>query len=531
MSEAAATLNQHTGLRGAVNERLARPWALAMLTITALGLAYMVGILVNWGSSADRLLFANLGVLPMGLAATFLAWSASRLQTDRRSTWAWRLVALSFACFFAGDALFFVYQNLLGQSPFPSWADAGYLAYYPLMLAGLLSFPSSFRDSLHQAAFGLDSLIIFLGGGMVVSYFFLIPTLTAPADGLLAHSLSVGYPLGDLLLLAGVAHLLLRSGAKRISVSLLLLSAGLVIGLAADVRYGWENLQGLPQTGGLSDAGSMLSWGLFAWASYLEFVRGARPEREPVHVGTPWLGSALPYAFVGVGLTLLIYATRSLQDTQARFIIFADAALVLVVVARQVLARHENVWQAAHRDGLTGLADRVRFMQDLQRALDASRGAASGPAVALLDLDGFGEVNRRWGYAAADGLLVAVARRLETMLGPEDSAARLGGDEFAVLLDGAVDAQRAGALGARLVHVGDGAFAPDANETEITASVGLALADREGCTAEELLGARRRGPPRRQGPAARTGWRCTALLGNRPRKTTPRTPRLVVKPS
>jgi diguanylate cyclase len=477
-----------------------------MLALTAMGLAYMTGIFVNWGSSADRLMFANLGVLPMGLTATILAWSASRMQTDRRSTWAWRLVSLSFGCFFTGDALFFMYQNLLGQSPFPSWADAGYLAYYPLMLAGLLFFPSSIRDRLHRAMFGLDGLIIFLGGGMVVSYFFLIPTLSSAGDDLLAYSLSVGYPIGDLLLLGGVAYLLLRSGAKRTSVSLVLLSAGLIIGLAADVQYGWENLQGLPQAGGLSDAGYMLSWGLFAWAGYMEFARGQRPDGESVQVGTPWLGSALPYAFIGVGLALLIYATRSLLDTQAGFIIYADTALVLIVVARQILARRETGRQAAlaaaseterrfhneleHRtqhDGLTGLANRDRFMQSLRDAVDPSNGAQGGPALALLDLDGFGEVNRRWGHTAGDELLVAVARRMESLLGPKDCVARLGSDEFAVLLDGGVDAQTARALGDNLVAMGTMPFALDADEINVTVSVGLALAGSEGSTAEGLL--------------------------------------------
>ena len=189
--------------RATVRAVVAKPWFLTILLASALCVAYLIEVLVNWGQAADRSLYANLGMIPIGLVATILAWGASRTQADHRSQWAWRLLAAGLACFFMGDLLYFILENVLGRSPFPSVADIGYLAYYPLALAGLLCFPSAIRDRLERVTFYLDCFIVVLAGGILVSYFFLIPTLHSARNDILAYSLSVGYPLGDILLLGG----------------------------------------------------------------------------------------------------------------------------------------------------------------------------------------------------------------------------------------------------------------------------------------------------------------------------------------
>jgi hypothetical protein len=316
---------------------LARPWMFTMLLVSGLCVAYLFGIIANWGNASGRLLFANLGLLPVGLTATFIAWKAAEVQSDRRSMRAWRLMAIGFAGFFVGDTLFFVYQNLLGITPFPSWADAGYLVYYPFMLAGLLSFPNAIRGRLERLAFYLDSAIVFIGGGMVVAYFFLIPTLDSAGGGVLEYSLSVGYPFGDLLLLAGLAYLVFRSRGRGSRVSLLLLSAGLLMGMFADVVYGWENIRATSAVGGLSDVAYMWSWGLFAWAGYAALTRTPRTEGVARGRGPNWLGLLLPATFSALALVLLVYAMRESHSAEDDFVIVAAVVLFGTLIARRVL--------------------------------------------------------------------------------------------------------------------------------------------------------------------------------------------------
>ena len=282
-----------------------RPWLLTIILASGLCVAYLIGVFVNWGQAADRSLYANLGMIPIGLVATILAWSASRAQEDDRSRWACRLLAVGLACFFAGDLMFFILQNMLGRSPFPSVADIGYLAYYPLVLAGLLCFPSAFRDRVQRMTFYSDCLVVVLAGGILISHFFLIPTLHSARGDILAYSLSVGYPVGDILLLAGIAYLLLRR-VPRQPLSVLLLGMGLLVGPAADVVYGYQNIHGTSQAGGISDAAYMLSWALFAWAGYSEFVRARGRAVAKAKQDFSWVERLLPHSFIVVGLVMII---------------------------------------------------------------------------------------------------------------------------------------------------------------------------------------------------------------------------------
>jgi hypothetical protein len=307
-----------------------------MLLVSCLSVAYLLGIIANWGNASDRALFANLGMLPIGLTATFVAWSASTVQADPQSKRAWRLMAIGFAGFFAGDALFFVYQNLLGITPFPSWADAGYLIYYPFMFAGLLSFPNAIRGTLERLTFYLDGFTVFLGGGMVIGYFFLIPTLSSAGGGL-EYALSAGYPFGDLLLLVGLAYLVFRNRGRGSRASLLLLSTGLLVGMFADVVYGWENIQGTSAAGGLSDAGYMLSWALFAWAGYAALTRTHREDSATVRHGPNWPRILLPAGFATLAAGLLVYATGSSGSDEGGFVVLAVVATFATVIARQVV--------------------------------------------------------------------------------------------------------------------------------------------------------------------------------------------------
>ncbi|WP_327008737.1 bifunctional diguanylate cyclase/phosphodiesterase [Dactylosporangium sp. NBC_01737] len=90
--------------------------------------------------------------------------------------------------------------------------------------------------------------------------------------------------------------------------------------------------------------------------------------------------------------------------------------------------------QRATRDPVTGLANRRQLTERLDQVLT---GVTPGVTVALLDLDGFKDVNDTFGHAAGDELLVQVSRRLRAALPDADVLARLGDDEFAVVWRGA----------------------------------------------------------------------------------------------
>jgi len=104
--------------------------------------------------------------------------------------------------------------------------------------------------------------------------------------------------------------------------------------------------------------------------------------------------------------------------------------------------REHRLKEWASRDGLTGLWNRDRLVQELDRFLTEGRRRDDRTGSLLyVDLDGFKAVNDAHGHAAGDELLRAIARELEAGVRYTDTAARIGGDEFAVLLSGAAPEQ------------------------------------------------------------------------------------------
>jgi diguanylate cyclase (GGDEF)-like protein/PAS domain S-box-containing protein len=125
----------------------------------------------------------------------------------------------------------------------------------------------------------------------------------------------------------------------------------------------------------------------------------------------------------------------------ARGVRVVDAAGTVVRMAgsQSDISQRKRVEQQllhdALHDSLTGLPNRALFLDRLERAIAyAHRRKERHFAVIFLDLDRFKVVNDRIGHLAADGVLVALARRLERGLRRGDSVARLGGDEFALLV-------------------------------------------------------------------------------------------------
>ncbi len=159
------------------------------------------------------------------------------------------------------------------------------------------------------------------------------------------------------------------------------------------------------------------------------------------------------------------------------------------VRAEEALRRSEERFRhAALHDPLTGLPNRAYFRDQLRRSLERARRRkeASGPAVLYLDLDRFKHVNDGLGHPAGDGLLVGVARRLETSLRPGDTVARLGGDEFAILLEEVRHVSEALRVAERIHEELALPFNVDGHRLHVTASIGIALALDENATPDGL---------------------------------------------
>jgi diguanylate cyclase len=141
----------------------------------------------------------------------------------------------------------------------------------------------------------------------------------------------------------------------------------------------------------------------------------------------------------------------------------------------------------AHRDPLTGLANRLTFRDRLAHAMAVARRTSSKVAVIYVDLDRFKPVNDTYGHETGDRLLQEVASRLQAAVRGSDTVARLGGDEFAVIVENVHDE---GQLAQVLDRIRAGISRPfviDACAIETSASLGVATFPGAGATGDDLI--------------------------------------------
>jgi diguanylate cyclase (GGDEF)-like protein/PAS domain S-box-containing protein len=159
----------------------------------------------------------------------------------------------------------------------------------------------------------------------------------------------------------------------------------------------------------------------------------------------------------------------------------------LTDISPRKTAEEQVLHDVAH-DPLTGLPNRARFMDRLQRVFDRARRHGASPfAVLFLDVDRFKLVNDGLGHLAGDLLLVAIAKRIEELLRPVDTVARLGGDEFAIILDGVEEAREVTTVAERIRSALHLSFDLGGQEVYATVSIGIAPYADSYKRAEELL--------------------------------------------
>lgn len=147
----------------------------------------------------------------------------------------------------------------------------------------------------------------------------------------------------------------------------------------------------------------------------------------------------------------------------------------------------QNVYNALH-DSLTGLANRQLLAECLEQACLKSDRDGMPVAVFLIDLDGFKQVNDRYGHAAGDEALRLVARRLAGSVRKGDTLARLGGDEFVLVCEDASESDAYGII-ARISAAVRRVAQSSPQFADLAASVGLAWRSGEHRSPDELLAA------------------------------------------
>lgn len=147
----------------------------------------------------------------------------------------------------------------------------------------------------------------------------------------------------------------------------------------------------------------------------------------------------------------------------------------------------ERLHHLAHHDALTGLPNRVLFVERLKHALQRAERRKRSVAVLFLDMDRFKIVNDTLGHEAGDRLLQAMAARLHACVREGDTVARFGGDEFAGFLSDVASPEDVAIVVGKFLDALAPPFLIDGHELFISGSIGISLYPEDGTDTQTLM--------------------------------------------
>jgi len=411
------------------------------------------------------------------IAAAALALRAILVRRERR---AWALIAAGLASYSAATLMWILWLQPQDPPPYPSIADALWIAFYPAAYAGLVSIMRHRLPRLPRAVM-LDGLIAGMAVAGVASVA-MAPAAARNSQGLetLAQITTFAYPLLDIVLLAVIGFVFAVTGCRPGRLWALLAAAVAAI-TVADVVWSYQVaglLRGDPATSNLLWT---LAWILFAVAAW-------QWDGETMRRSEGWLATTVPVAFASAAVAVLVIDHYVRLNPAA--VLLAAATCVLAMLRTVLTVAEERMLAESRRqaltDELTGLPNRRSFLGRLAETIEGAREEGTSTALLMIDLDRFKELNDTLGHAAGDDLLAALGPRLAESVGRQGRIARLGGDEFGVILP-RTSCDRAEALGRALRAAIEQPFHVRGLRVSVGASAGIALYPRHAASGEELL--------------------------------------------
>ncbi len=151
-------------------------------------------------------------------------------------------------------------------------------------------------------------------------------------------------------------------------------------------------------------------------------------------------------------------------------------------------ASRERLLHDSVHDSLTGLPNKQLFLDRLERAITRAKlPEGIKPAVFLIDVDRFLEIEERIGHAAADSVLLALSRRIARVMRPLDTVARISGDQFAVILASEQTASKISETAEQVRKALKAPFNFGERDLTLTASIGITIYDNNPLTPADML--------------------------------------------
>jgi diguanylate cyclase (GGDEF)-like protein/PAS domain S-box-containing protein len=152
-----------------------------------------------------------------------------------------------------------------------------------------------------------------------------------------------------------------------------------------------------------------------------------------------------------------------------------------------LVAQKETLRYQAHHDALTGLPNRVLFMDRLELGIKKAKRHKEGLALFFIDLDKFKHINDSLGHGVGDNVLKIIAKRLKDIIRKEDTLARLSGDEFTLIMEELRHSKDASLLAEKILKTLAKVIVIDGQKLYVSGSIGISFYPQDATDAQSLL--------------------------------------------
>lgn len=441
----------------------------------------------------------------------------------------WLFTSLGCLSYAIADLIWIYYENFLQvEVSYPGWPDFFYMLQIVFYLMAFLYEIWYKRDSLQLIKFMFDTSII-MTVAIAFSWNYILQDITAQDSvSNLFLFVSLGYPIGDLIILLGALSFYLGSVYFFPPKVLYLIFGSLIIQVFADTSYLYLAAQNIYVSGGLFDPLWSLALllmaisGTYGIGNNYNYKHEVTAKNSDIYSKKDFITLRLLLPYISVSLLFIVMI---FQRSEVNSLIVGSSIAILLVILRQILTLLENqsllskfhnltgeleqmigrrteelsaknqqlvtavqkMKHMAYHDVLSGLPNRRLFLEQLNLAMDEAKRNTFNIAVVFIDLDRFKNVNDTLGHEFGDLLLKNVSKQMSESLRNIDTISRQGGDEFTILLNEISTEADVIPLIKQFQSIVSQPFVINGKELHVTMSIGIALYPRDGNSAEELL--------------------------------------------
>ncbi|WP_083394541.1 putative bifunctional diguanylate cyclase/phosphodiesterase [Planococcus donghaensis] len=437
----------------------------------------------------------------------------------------WLLLSLGCLSYAIAEGIWVYSYNISHVEPnYPGWPDPFYFLQIFFYLAAFIYHLMQKKENAYQIKFIFDMMII-IAVSTALSWHFLIQLLLPDATASpLLFVVSIGYPVGDLLLLFGAVSLYIGYSYTLSPRVLILIIAGLVFQVFADTAYLYSTVANTYSAESFYNPLWSLSLLLVAFSGLysLDPIKKSVSGKTFMHITDRIsVRMLLPY----FSLLMLFIVIIVEESKHTRGLVAGAFVATALIVTRQIFTLRDNrrllfnydqltseleekiaqrtvevtsknqqlekvihqVEHIAYHDELTGLPNRRLFLKNLESSIATADESGKKLAVVFIDLDRFKNINDTFGHEFGDLLLQDFSRKISENLRSVDTISRQGGDEFTLILNNIQDEADITPTIHRIQAAFQQALSIKDQELHVSMSIGIAIYPDNGTSTSELL--------------------------------------------